>query len=192
MQRGPQDPLREIAEGTNAKGPGKSPGPFNKYPRIYKPDPVLRCLAATKAPPSIWDHAHARPRSTYPLGSSGPPLSRPRTGAPAYLVFQPVGFTKLPRSHAALVGSYPTFSSLPPSCDGLAVSLSAALSMAPPSPVVPLPVRKHGALCCPDFPPSPPCGGKNGGAMRGMSMNVTGIFRRSLNFQPQMNADGCR
>lgn len=160
-------PLRELIQ----KAPASLPGPFNKYPRTYKPDPVLRCLAAPKAPPSIWDHAHAQPRSTYPLGSSGPPLSRPKTGAPAYLVFQPVGFTKLPRSHAALVGSYPTFSSLPPSCDGSAVSLSAALSMAPPSPVVPLPVRKHGALCCPDFPPSPPCGEKNGGAMRGMSMN---------------------
>ena len=32
---------------------------------------------------------------------------------PAYLVFQPVGFTKLPCSHRALVSSYLTFSSLP-------------------------------------------------------------------------------
>src|SRR5690606_24864898 len=46
---------------------------------------------------------------------------------------------------------------------GSAVSLSAALSVTPPSPMVPLPVRKHGALRCPDFPPSP-CG-KSGGAM---------------------------
>ena len=74
----------------------------------------------------------------------------------------------------------PTFSSLPVEAlakadlaqtTTSAVSLSVALSMAPPSPVMLLPVRKHGALCCPDFPPSPPCSGKNDGAMRGMSMN---------------------
>ena len=33
--------------------------------------------------------------------------------------------------------------------------ISAALSVTPPSPVAPLPVRKHGALRCPDFPPRP-------------------------------------
>ena len=119
--------------------------------------PVSRILypPCDGPPSSIWDRAHARPLSTYPPGSSGPPLACPKTSAPAYLVFQLVGFTKLPRSHAALVGSYPTFSSLPPPCGGSAVSLSAALSMASPSPVIPLPVRKHDALCCPDFPPFP-------------------------------------
>ena len=153
------------------KGPGALPRPFTKHLRTCKPDPVLPCLAALKAPPSIWDPPHGGPLSTYPPGSDGPPLSRPKAGTPAYLVFQPVGFTKLDRSRGTLVGSYPTFSSLPPSFDSSAVSLSVALSMAPPSPVVPLPVRKHGALCCPDFPPSPPCGGKNGGAMRRISRN---------------------
>ena len=49
--------------------------------------------------------------------------------------------------------------------------LSVALSVVRPSPAAPLPVRKHGALCCPDFPPLPPCGGRSGGAMRGMSRN---------------------
>jgi hypothetical protein len=67
------------------------------------------------------------------------------------MVFQPVGFTKLFRSHEALVSSYLTFSPLP--ALRLAVSLSAALSVTPPFPVAPLPVRKHGALSCPDFPP---------------------------------------
>ncbi len=67
------------------------------------------------------------------------------------MVFQPVGFTKLPRSHGALVSSYLTFSSLP--ALRRAVSLSVALSVTRPFPNALLPVRKHGALCCPDFPP---------------------------------------
>ena len=50
-------------------------------------------MQACGTPPFIWDLARARPRSTYPPGSGGPPFSRPKTGAPAYLVFQPVGFT---------------------------------------------------------------------------------------------------
>lgn len=33
--------------------------------------------------------------------------------SPVYMVFQPMGFTKLPMSPPALVGSYPTFSPLP-------------------------------------------------------------------------------
>ncbi len=74
---------------------------------------------------------------------------------PVYMAFQPVRFTKPLLSPAMLVVSYTTFSPLPPPCDGSAVSLSAALSVTPPSPVMFLPVRKHGALRCPDFPPLP-------------------------------------
>ena len=69
-------------------------------------------------------------------------------------------------------GLLPHLFTLTPACAG-AVSLSAALSVAPPFPVAPLPVRKHGALCCPDFPPLPPCGEKSGSAMHRMSMNTT-------------------
>jgi len=51
-----------------------------------------------------------------------------------------------------LVGSYPTFSPFPRRNE--VVSLSAALSVTLRFPLAPLPVRKHGALRCPDFPPS--------------------------------------
>ncbi len=85
------------------------------------------------------------------------------------MVFQPVGFTKLPRSHEALVGSYPTFSPLP--AFRRAVSLSAALSVARPFPAAPLPVRKHGALRCPDFPLRG-LAARSDGAMHRISMNA--------------------
>ena len=147
------------------KAPALLPGPLHKNLRTYKPDPVST-LRRTSA---IYLGPCSRTASIdLPAGSRGPRLACLAASVPAYLVFQPVGFTKLPRSHGTLVGSYPTFSSLPPPCGGSAVSLSVALSIAPPSPAALLPVRKHGALCCPDFPPSPPCGGKNGGAVRRM------------------------
>ncbi len=125
------------------------------------------------APPSIWTCRHRQVLATYPPGKGGPPFARSLAGTdlPAYLVLQPMGFTKLPMSPPALVSSYLTFSSLPPHCCGSAVSLSAALSVAGPFLVRPLPVRKHGALCCPDFPLRTPCGPRNGGAMHRISRN---------------------
>lgn len=129
------------------------------------------------SPPSIWDVPHGTPLSAHPPECSlrhkdgrSTTLSDP----PVYMAFQPVGFTKPLLSPAMLVVSYTTFSPLPPPCDGSAVSLSAALSVAPPFPVMPLPVRKHGALRCPDFPPSH-CW-KSGGAMHRMSRN-SGCWR---------------
>lgn len=69
------------------------------------------------------------------------------------------------------VGSYPTFSPLPfdwlrakPEIDGRFVSV--ALSVFLPSPVESLPVRKYGALCCPDFPLSRPRCYRDGTAAR--------------------------
>ncbi len=108
-------------------------------------------------PSSIWPTRHHVDLATYPptpscFGGTGVPCPC-ISGRPVYMVFQRVGFTKLPCSHTALVSSYLTFSPLPPPCGGSAVSLSAALSVAVPFPVRPLPVRKHAALCCPDFPP---------------------------------------
>lgn len=127
-------------------------------------------MQAHGTPPSIWDAAHAATLSTYPPGSDGPPFACPKSGAPAYLVFQPVGFAMPPSSLMARWSFAPPFH--PCLClAAIGGLLSVALSVTPPSPAAPLPVRKHGALCCPDFPPSPPCGGKSGGAMRGMSRN---------------------
>jgi len=151
---------------------GASQDPFQRPPRNVKGPATGRCGPHKKAcasisrvlyppcgepPSSIWSRCHQRDLATYPptpsrFGGTGFPCPC-IPGRPVYMVFQRVGFTKLPCSHTALVSSYLTFSPLPPSCDGSAVSLSAALSVAVPFPVRPLPVRKHAALCCPDFPP---------------------------------------
>lgn len=164
----------------NRERPRHIAGALHNGPRIYKPDPVpacrhagLRHLSGTHLTMGL-DQPTRRDRTGRPLSPCG--------DAPAYLAFQPVGFTKLPRSHGALVGSYFERRSAYPArrrahlfiftrrslgeggpcqnfslgpCGLQATSLSAALSITPPSPAAPLPVRKHGALCCPDFPPLP-------------------------------------
>lgn len=74
-----------------------------------------------------------------------PKRTIPREGGPT--------FSLLPAEALAKEGLAKYFSLRP---FGLQeTSLSAALSVTPPFPVVPLPVRKHGALRCPDFPPEP-------------------------------------
>ena len=103
-----------------------------------------------------------------PAGTGRAALRTTEAMLPTYLVFQPVGFTKLPHSHEALVSFYLTFSPVP-RLSGV-VSLSAALSITPLFPMMPLPVRKHGALCCPDFP-LPLCS-DNDKAERDISMNA--------------------
>ncbi len=135
---------------------------------------VSRVLYPTEAgsPPSIWDAPHGAPLSAHPPECGlrcKDGRSMTLSDLPVYMAFQPVRFTKPLLSPAMLVVSYTTFSPLPPSCDGSAVSLSAALSVTPLFPVVSLPVRKHGALRCPDFPPSH-CW-KSDGAMHRMSRN---------------------
>ena len=116
--------------------------PSWKYLRTCKPGSVLHL--AMKAPSFIQDAPRGTPRSIYPPAGRAALL-------PAYLIFQPVGFTEMASSLTPSAGSYPAFSPLPRQAG--AVSLSVALSVARPSPALPLPVRKHGALCCPDFPP---------------------------------------
>ena len=76
------------------------------------------------------------------------------------MAFQPARFTKQRTLLPALVGSYPTFSPLPTRTP--AVSLSAALAVNFSFRKSPLPVRKSGALCCPDFP-LPIAGQRQGG-----------------------------
>ena len=130
--------------GTERKGLSSSPcASISRilYPYCYRP------------PPSIWDRTHMRPLATYPPESGGQPFSDhlSTTGSPVYMVFQPVGFTKPPVLPPTLVGSYPTFSPFPRRSE--VVSLSAALSVTLWFPLAPLPVRKHGDLRCPDFPP---------------------------------------
>ena len=80
------------------------------------------------------------------------------------MAFQPARFTKQRTLLPALVGSYPTFSPLPTRTP--AVSLSAALAVNFSFRKSPLPVRKSGALCCPDFP-LPIAGQRQGGVCAG-------------------------
>src|SRR5690606_33498149 len=108
-----------------------------------------------------------------PAGIGRAALLPPCGGTPAYLVFQPVGFAVPPPSLGARWALAPPFH--PCLClAAIGGLLSVALSVAPPFPAALLPVRKYGALCCPDFPPSAPEGAKNGGAMRRMSRNGRG------------------
>ena len=65
-----------------------------------------------------------------------------------YLIFQPVRFAKLLLSPTSTVSSYLTLSPLPQRI-GAVCFLLHLLSPTRQG----LPVRKYGALCCPDFPP---------------------------------------
>ena len=81
---------------------------------------------------------HRMPLSTYPPGRTSSPQ------APVYLVFQPIRFTPAGITDGG-VSSYLTFSPLPASgryrfCGTVCRTCAR------------LPVRKYGALRCPDFP----------------------------------------
>ena len=81
---------------------------------------------------------HRMPLSTYPPGRTSSPQSQ------VYLVFQPIRFTPAGITDGG-VSSYLTFSPLPdsgryPFCGTVCHACAC------------LPVRKYGALRCPDFP----------------------------------------
>ena len=81
---------------------------------------------------------HRMPLSTYPPGRTSSPQ------APVYLVFQPIRFTPAGITDGG-VSSYLTISPLPENgryrfCGTVCHAYAR------------LPVRKYGALCCPDFP----------------------------------------
>lgn len=105
--------------------------------------PVNWCLSF------ICDGLHRPPVATYPLPWDVQPFIPVGPWA-AYLVYQPVRFT-MPRHH------WPSGELLPPlftltDARGLGGIFSVALAVARRLPTKPLPVRKYGALCCPDFP----------------------------------------
>lgn len=106
-------------------------------------------------PPSIWSRRHQRDPSTYPpvpeMHREDGLSSFRRYGTPGIHGLSAREVYQAALSPEALVRSYRTFSSLPRQV--VAVSLSAALSVDHPFPSGPLPVRKHAALRCPDFPP---------------------------------------
>ena len=134
-----------------AKGPRRGEDPPCKVLCICKPGsvPLLRGVSTIYLGP----RSHAA-SIDLPSGIGRAALIPPCDGNPGIHGLSAHGVYQAALLTQDAVGSYPTFSPLPPPCDGSAVSVSAALSVAPPSPVTPLPVRKHGALRCPDFPPS--------------------------------------
>ena len=81
---------------------------------------------------------HRMPLSTYPPGRTSSPQ------APVYLVFQPIRFTPAGITDGG-VSSYLTFSPLPVNRRYLFCGTVCHACAC-------LPVRKYGALCCPDFP----------------------------------------
>ena len=95
-----------------------SPDMFLANATLYLEEAVVNpsTSASRRMTPSfIWDAPHGAQRSTYPPAWRGPLFhAAPRgTHGPAYLVFQPVGFTEMSTSLPASVGSYSTFSSFP-------------------------------------------------------------------------------
>ena len=82
-----------------------------------------------------------------PAGSSGLPsgIGRATLLAPVYTTLQPIRRTAF-RIPAEPVGSYPAFSPLPENRRLFSVTLLCPCGQ--------LPVKKYGALRCPDFPPA--------------------------------------
>ena len=81
--------------------------------RVITCAPVSRvlCPPCGEPPSFIWDAPHGTPRSTYPPAWSGPLFHAAPCGTrgPAYLVFQPVGFTVPFRSHGTRWSLTPPF-----------------------------------------------------------------------------------
>ena len=144
--------------------------------QVYKPDSVSR-----KQVPGllsfIWDCRHRQPLSTYPHWLP----RRYRDEQPHFQCLFGLSAHKVypaPSVASRAVGSYPTFSPLPVSVGSLQWAVcrmtlpagdcklptetggifSVILSVDHPSPGSRLPVRKYGALRCPDFPPPDPSG----------------------------------
>ena len=113
---------------------------------LKKGSPISRVLYHCWSLSLICDEVHTSPVSIYPPG-----MQCIRAGNPSiqvYLIFQPVRFVGQCITTLS-VGSYPAFSPLPCEQGGL---FSVTLSVARLLQVSPLPVRKYGTLCCPDFP----------------------------------------
>lgn len=103
----------------------------------------------------ISDLRRRRPLSTYPPGRTSSPQ------APVYLVFQPIRFTPAGIADGG-VSSYLAFSPLP--FDKLRAVIFCGTCCCPCGH---LPVKKYGALCCPDFPRAGFPGPRQSGLNRG-------------------------
>ena len=149
---------------------------------IDKPGPVRTTHLRTQwALSFIWDAVRTTPLSTYPLGFEHAALSDLSAGTQCTWSFSPWGLPSRRCRHRRWWALTPPFHLFPPKW---VVSLSAALSVAPPFPVIPLPVRKHGTLCCPDFPPSGTCEPKSDRVMHRISKNgIHGVTPRATRIQ---------
>jgi hypothetical protein len=124
--------------------------------RIKKFRPISRILYCNKLQPLsfIWSDSHLPDLAAYPPASDEQPLTPHLAectgvhGISTHEVYPACLVAK------TAVGSYPTISPLPDNQKRPSGGIfSVALAVALPSPTIPLPVRKHGALRCPDFPP---------------------------------------
>jgi hypothetical protein len=151
-------------------GISKKATPVREWPFLMRGDgSVSRVLyTAEAASPTIYLGQSSRKGSiNLPAGAGRAArcrCGRSRAGVPAYLVFQPLRFTQpgqLPARWCALTAPFHPYR--PPKGDVGGTFLWHSLSwFALYSPV--LPVRKQGALRCPDFPRRPSCVGRRGGA----------------------------
>jgi hypothetical protein len=105
--------------------------------------------------PFIWAGCHHPAQAAYPfrllrcLGiHAGRVMRESLIGT--YLALQPIRFTRTPCHHSGPWALTPHFHPYPPVGGRL---FSAALSVDSHASEHLLPVRKYGALCCPDFPP---------------------------------------
>jgi len=99
---------------------------------------------------SIWDGRRQPPQAAYLHRWLAGHLRADEIGARCDLAFHPVGFAGPLRSPEAPVRSYRTLSPLT-AAGAVAGLLSVARAVVPVGPAR-LPVRKHGALWCSDFP----------------------------------------
>lgn len=95
--------------------------------------------------PFIWAGHHCPALAAYPPGSDGQPSIPGIFGLATRKVYP------VPVSPPLPVGSYPTFSPLPRPLQAGAVIFCGTCCLPPHGGS--LPVRKYGALRCPDFPP---------------------------------------
>jgi hypothetical protein len=143
--------------------------------------------------PFIWAGRHRPAQAAYPFRLRLAADSRGQHDRDAnipigtYLALQPIRFTRPPCHHDAPWALTPHFHPCPDKSERL---FSVALAVHSRVSGDLLPVRKYGALCCPDFP-HPPVGGR-GRADRPAVCKITtlmpGPFKiNSMQFRFQLN-----
>ena len=116
--------------------------------------PVSRVLCRPRTVPIIYLGLRSPAASIcLPPGNQDTGRVPPTRGFPVYVAFHPVRFTYARRVATAAVGSYPAFSPLPHRSAAVIFCCTVCSRRITRRP---LPVRKYGALRCPDFPHAQP------------------------------------